>query len=108
MSLKNARFHVEPVFNYRGNIVSPCFGTPDEYLERTVDWIKGCPVPQTYGCYTLWKVLHQQRRIDVLEKIVERLIHDVSSLRHKVRRAENEVKIKCGSCKKYDKYCRCK
>lgn len=71
MSLKQYRFHVEPVFKFRGDTVDPYFGQPEEYVERIVDWVKGCPQPQTYGCYTLFKVLHQKRRIDVLEAMVE-------------------------------------
>ena len=71
MSLKQSRFHVEPVFKFRGDTVDPYFGQPEEYVERIVDWVKGCPQPQTYGCYTLFKVLHQKRRIDVLEAMVE-------------------------------------
>jgi len=67
MSLKQSRFHVEPVFCFRGDTIDPFFGQPEEYVERIVDWVKGCSHPQTYGCYTLFKLLHQKRRIDVLE-----------------------------------------
>ena len=84
MSLKKARFHVEPVFNYRGNIVDPSFGDVHEYMENVVDWVKGCRSPQMYGCYTLWKVLHQQKRIDVLE-------HEVTSLRQIIIQQQEET-----------------
>jgi len=71
MSLKQSRFHKEPAFCFRGDTVEPYFGLPEEYPERIVEWVKDCPQPQTYGCYTLFKVLHQQRRIDVLEIMAE-------------------------------------
>jgi hypothetical protein len=78
MSLKQSHFHVEPVFMFRGDTVDPYFGQPEEYVERIVDWVKGCPQPQTYGCYTLFKLLHQKRRIDVLEIMVEATMETVT------------------------------
>ena len=80
MSLKQTRFHVEPVFHYRGDEVTPFFGEPDEYVERIVDWIKGCKCPQAYGCYTLWKVLHQQKRVDILEDTAEGMSDEIIEL----------------------------
>jgi hypothetical protein len=91
MSLKQARFHVEPVFNYRGDEVNPFFGEPDEHVERIVDWVKGCKFPQTYGCYTLWKVLHQQKRTDVVEYTVEAIEDELASLRQTARQQQQQI-----------------
>ena len=90
MSLKQSRFHKEPVFCFRGDTVEPYFGLPEEYPERIVEWVKGCPQPQTYGCYTLFKVLHQQRRIDVLEIMAETTMEAVTD-RIAEFRVENDV-----------------
>jgi hypothetical protein len=98
MSLKKLRFHVEPVFNYRGNVVDPQFGHVHEYIERIVDWVKGCRTPQLYGCYTLWKVLHQQKRIDVLEdaitslrKIIEQQQEQNREMMLRLERQESQI-----------------
>jgi len=80
MSLKQTRFHVEPMFNYRGDVMNPFFGEPDEYVERIVDWVKDSRCPQTYGCYTLFKVLHQQKRIDILEDTAEGMSDEIIEL----------------------------
>lgn len=86
MSLKQARFHVEPGFRYRNDSMEPFFGPPEEYVERIVEWVATCPKPQTYGCYTLFKVLHQTIRIDVLESIVTDMDEEIASLRKKLKK----------------------
>lgn len=91
MSLKHSRFHVEPTFNYRGDVVEPHFGEPDEYVERIVEWVYYCPKPQTYGCYTLWKVLHQQKRIDVLEDMVGTMTDEMASLRRTIQKQQEQT-----------------
>ena len=91
MSLKQARFHVEPIFHFRGDELDPYFGEPHEFEERIVDWVRGCPQPQTYGCYTLWKVLHQQKRIDILEDMVESMRKEMTTLLRRFEPLERQV-----------------
>ena len=72
----------QPVWWYDGFINQPNFGAnPEQYMEHIVNWVKGCPVPQTYGCFALWKIKHQQDRIEQLEDIVYRLIGEVEKLK---------------------------
>jgi hypothetical protein len=50
-------------------------------MNHIVQWVGEDDVPQRYGCYALWRITHQQRRIEQLEDIVLRLIGEVEKLK---------------------------
>jgi hypothetical protein len=98
MALKFARFHVEPMWYYEGKLVKPDFGRPDQYMDKIVEWVKRCPCPQTYGTYTLWKVMHQQKRIDALEGMVKLMMLEIIKLQNQMADTTvfaTEVKSDC-------------
>ena len=112
MSLKGLKFHVEPDWFYEGELTKPDFGRPDQYMGKIVEWVKGCPYPQTYGCYALWKITHQQKRIDVMEKMMEVMFEEIVELKALLRTpvvATEVLSFKCGKCKHlcYDDECPC-
>jgi hypothetical protein len=75
----------QPVWRYEGTLVQPNFGAdPDKYMEHIVAWVKKDDIPQRYGCFALWKIKHQQDRIEQLEDIVYRLIGEVENLKLKI------------------------
>jgi hypothetical protein len=75
----------QPVWNYEGRLEQPNFGAdPDMYMTHIVNWVKVHEHPQSYGCYALWRITHQQQRIEQLETIVMRLIKEVEQLKKTV------------------------
>ena len=76
----------QPRWNYGGPLEQPNFGSdPDKFMTHIVRWVEKADIPQRYGCYALWKIAHQQQRIEQLEMIVLRLIDEVEKLKeHKV------------------------
>lgn len=86
MSLKGLKRLIygieQPRWNYKGALEQPNFGAdPDQYMNHIVQWVGQDDVPQRYGCYALWRITHQQRRIEQLEDIVLRLIGEVEKLK---------------------------
>ena len=77
----------QPRWNYGGPLEQPNFGAdPEQYMDHIVSWVERAEIPQRYGCYALWRITHQQRRIEQLEEIVLRLIDEVEKLKvHKIQ-----------------------
>ena len=74
----------QPRWNYQGPLEQPNFGAdPDQYMGHIVKWVAQDDTPQRYGCYALWRITHQQQRIEQLEEIVLRLIDEVEKLKDK-------------------------
>ena len=72
----------QPKWNWQGPLEQPNFGAdPDQYMKHIVHWVGQDDVPQRYGCYALWRITHQQQRIEQLEEIVLRLIKEVEKLK---------------------------
>lgn len=72
----------QPRWNYDGPLEQPNFGAdPDQFMTHIVRWVGQDDVPQRYGCYALWRIAHQQQRIEQLESIVLRLIKEVEKLK---------------------------
>jgi hypothetical protein len=71
----------KPRWRWEGPMEEPNFGAdPDKYMDHIVRWVKD-GYPQTYGSYALWRITHQQQRIEQLEDIVLRLIVEVEELK---------------------------
>jgi len=72
----------QPRWNYEGPLEQPNFGSdPDKFMPHIVRWVGQDDVPQRYGCYALWRITHQQQRIEQLEMIVLRLLDEVETLK---------------------------
>jgi hypothetical protein len=82
-SLKRTIRNIEqPVWVNVGGMMAPNFGVnPDLYMRHIIDWVGTRPHPETWGCYALWRITHQQARIEQLEDIVYRLIGEVEKLK---------------------------
>jgi len=82
-SLKRLIRDIEkPRWHWEGPMEEPNFGAdPDLYMDHIVHWVKSNGHPQTYGSYALWRITHQQQRIEQLESIVLRLIGEVEKLK---------------------------
>jgi hypothetical protein len=82
-SLKTRIRNIEqPAWRYNGFLIQPNFGAdPDKYMDHIVHWVGSDDVPQRYGCYALWRITHQQQRIEQLEDIVLRLIKEVEKIK---------------------------
>ena len=66
----------KPRWRWEGPMEEPNFGAdPDLYMDHIGSY------PQTYGSYALWRITHQQQRIEQLEDIVLRLIGEVEKLK---------------------------
>ena len=77
MSLKQARFYVEPAWLYKGTLVKPMFGSAETCMENIMDWVYEHEHPQGPTCYALWKITQQDHRINALEDIVKALMEEV-------------------------------
>jgi len=74
----------QPRWSWKGPLEQPNFGAdPDKYMDHIVRWVAEDDIPQRYGCYALWRITHQQRRIEQLEDIVMRLICEVEKLKER-------------------------
>jgi hypothetical protein len=73
----------KPRWHWQGPLEEPNFGAdPEQYMDHIVDWVKQSEeYPQRYGSYALWRITHQQQRIEQLEDIVLRLIGEVEKLK---------------------------
>ena len=71
----------QPRWHWQGAIDTPNFGSdPEKYMDHIVNWVRCCTYKQKWGCYALWRITHQQQRIEQLELIVLRLIGEVENL----------------------------
>jgi len=80
MSLKQTRFYVEPALYYKG-LSHPEYGNPESYMDNIVSWVAKHEHIQGPTCYALWKIKHQEQRIDALEGIVKSLIEELHAQR---------------------------